>query len=127
MRALMAGVSALLLASMPDATADAARNDPACVENITARVEGSCERSTMHEQSADRRLIAQQESTPTPAEGAGRSSMPQATRQQKLKTCEFGATDQKLTGAARKAFMARCLASDDTRGPKASAKPKAQQ
>jgi hypothetical protein len=35
------------------------------------------------------------------------------TKQQKLETCTFGADDQKLVGAARKAFLARCMADED--------------
>ncbi|MGP0088713.1 MAG: PsiF family protein [Xanthobacteraceae bacterium] len=78
---------------------------------------------------SDQPLIAQEQNTPPPPEGSDRkqSSMPQATRQQKMQTCEFGAKDQKLTGGARKTFMRKCLASDDAPGRKASAKPKAQQ
>ena len=33
-----------------------------------------------------------------------------ATSKQKMETCTFGADDQKLTGAARKKFMANCMA-----------------
>ena len=37
---------------------------------------------------------------------------------QKIETCKFGADDQKLQGAARKAFMAKCMSKkDDPRGP----------
>jgi hypothetical protein len=43
--------------------------------------------------------------------------------QDKKGTCEFGADDQKLKGAERKKFMARCMARDDA--PKKKAKPKA--
>jgi hypothetical protein len=35
------------------------------------------------------------------------------TKQQKTETCKFGADDQKLTGAKRKAFMSRCMASEN--------------
>jgi psiF repeat len=39
------------------------------------------------------------------------------TAKQKRETCKFGADDQKLTGAARKTFMARCMSDkDDPRG-----------
>jgi hypothetical protein len=49
------------------------------------------------------------------------------TAQEKMKTCEFGAEDQKLTGAARKTFMSKCMANGDAPGPKtASKKPKQQ-
>jgi hypothetical protein len=35
----------------------------------------------------------------------------------KMATCQFGADDQKLEGAARKAFMAKCMANrNDPRG-----------
>jgi hypothetical protein len=41
-----------------------------------------------------------------------------ATQAQKMETCKFGADDQKLDGAKRKAFMAKCMANrDDKRGP----------
>lgn len=48
-----------------------------------------------------------------------------ATAQQKKETCEFGADDQKLTGAARKKFMANCMSNRDSpRGkPVPAAKP----
>jgi hypothetical protein len=36
----------------------------------------------------------------------------------KMATCKFGADDQKLQGAARAAFMTKCMANrDDPRGP----------
>jgi len=44
------------------------------------------------------------------------------TAQEKMKTCEFGADDQKLTGAARKSFMTKCMAKDDGAAPKSAAK-----
>jgi len=35
-----------------------------------------------------------------------------------METCKFGADDQKLTGAARSAFMKKCMSDkDDPRGP----------
>ena len=41
-----------------------------------------------------------------------------ATKEQKMETCTFGADDQKLEGAKRKAFMAKCMLNrDDKRGP----------
>ncbi|MBV8791359.1 MAG: hypothetical protein JO205_13585 [Pseudolabrys sp.] len=40
-----------------------------------------------------------------------------ATNAQKMETCKFGADDQKLEGAKRKAFMAKCMSKkDDPRG-----------
>jgi len=40
------------------------------------------------------------------------------TLQQKMATCTFGADNQKLVGAARKTFMAKCMANrNDPRGP----------
>ena len=40
------------------------------------------------------------------------------TKAQKMETCKFGADDQKLEGAKRKAFIAKCMsAKDDPRGP----------
>ena len=39
-----------------------------------------------------------------------------------METCNFGADDDKLTGAKRKNFMAKCMSSrDDKRGPAAAA------
>ncbi len=36
----------------------------------------------------------------------------------KMATCTFGADDQKLAGAARNAFMKKCMSNrDDPRGP----------
>lgn len=34
------------------------------------------------------------------------------TAKQKMETCKFGADDQKLTGAKRKTFIARCMANE---------------
>jgi hypothetical protein len=40
------------------------------------------------------------------------------TAKQKMETCKFGADDQKLAGAKRKAFMTKCMSSkNDERGP----------
>jgi len=37
---------------------------------------------------------------------------------QKMATCKFGADDQKLQGAARNAFLKKCMSNrDDPRGP----------
>jgi hypothetical protein len=37
---------------------------------------------------------------------------------QKMATCKFGADDQKLQGAARDAFLKKCMANrDEPRGP----------
>ena len=46
---------------------------------------------------------------------------------QKMATCKFGADDQKLQGAARNAFLKKCMSNrDDPRGPASggSAAPK---
>jgi hypothetical protein len=46
------------------------------------------------------------------------------TKAQKMETCKFGADDQKLVGAKRKAFIAKCMSDkNDKRGP--AAKPAA--
>jgi len=42
------------------------------------------------------------------------------TSKEKMETCEFGAKDQKLTGAKRKHFIARCMANENYK-PKAKA------
>ena len=45
------------------------------------------------------------------------------TNAEKAETCKFGADNQKLAGAKRKAFIAKCMANrDDKRGPAAAAK-----
>lgn len=50
-----------------------------------------------------------------------------ATSQEKMETCKFGADDQKLAGAKRKAFMSKCLSNADSpRGRAATTRPKAQ-
>jgi len=36
------------------------------------------------------------------------------TVKQKAEICKFGADDQKLSGAARKKFIAKCMAPNDT-------------
>ena len=41
---------------------------------------------------------------------------------QKMTTCKFGADDQRLQGAARNAFLKKCMANrNDPRGPAAGA------
>jgi hypothetical protein len=43
---------------------------------------------------------------------------------EKMATCKFGADDQKLQGAARNAFMKKCMANrNDPRGPAAGGAP----
>lgn len=37
-----------------------------------------------------------------------------ATSKQKMETCAFGADDQKLTGAKRKAFISKCTSNADS-------------
>ena len=50
-----------------------------------------------------------------------------APSKQKIETCKFGADDQKLTGAARKAFMSKCLSdADSPRGRQAVPRPNPQ-
>ena len=47
-----------------------------------------------------------------------------ATSQQKMETCKFGADDQKLAGAKRKAFMSKCMSNADSpRGRSAVPRP----
>jgi hypothetical protein len=49
------------------------------------------------------------------------------TSKDKMETCTFGANDQKLLGAARKSFMAKCMANKDSpRGKPAKPNPKPQ-
>ena len=43
------------------------------------------------------------------------------TPQQKMEICKFGADDQKLTGAERKAFISKCMANE--KGSTANPKP----
>ena len=40
-----------------------------------------------------------------------------STQAQKMETCKFGADDQKLDGAKRKAFMAKCMSNRDDKRP----------
>lgn len=40
---------------------------------------------------------------------------------EKMETCKFGADDQKLAGAARKAFLSKCMANE--KAPSAKPKP----
>jgi hypothetical protein len=50
-----------------------------------------------------------------------------ATSKEKTETCTFGADDQKLTGAKRKAFMAKCTSNADSpRGKPATPRPNPQ-
>jgi hypothetical protein len=49
-----------------------------------------------------------------------------ATSQQKMETCKFGADDQKLQGAARKSFMAKCMSNKDSPRGKPVPAPKPQ-
>ena len=47
-----------------------------------------------------------------------------ATPKQKMETCKFGADDQKLQDAARKKFMANCMASRNSPRGKPVAAPR---
>ena len=47
-----------------------------------------------------------------------------ATPKQKMETCKFGADDRKLQGAARKKFMANCMANRDSPRGKPVAAPR---
>ena len=49
-----------------------------------------------------------------------------ATPQQKMETCQFGADDKKLAGAARKSFMAKCMSNVDSPRGKRKPAPKPQ-
>ena len=49
-----------------------------------------------------------------------------ATSKEKMETCAFGADDQKLTGAKRKAFMSKCMSNKDSPRGKPVAAPKPQ-
>ena len=50
-----------------------------------------------------------------------------ATSKQKMETCKFGADDQKLTGAKRKAFLTKCMSNADSpRGKPAMPRPNPQ-
>ena len=50
-----------------------------------------------------------------------------ATSKEKMETCTFGADDQKLTGAKRKAFMSKCMSNADSpRGKPAMPRPNPQ-
>lgn len=56
----------------------------------------------------------------------GSAAAQTATPEQKMETCNFGADDKKLTGAARKSFMTKCMS--DTDSPRGKpGKPKAKQ
>ena len=55
----------------------------------------------------------------------GTASAQTVTRQQKQETCNFGADSQKLTGAKRKSFMAKCMSDKDSpRGKPVGAAPR---
>jgi hypothetical protein len=48
------------------------------------------------------------------------------SQKEKMVTCQFGADDQKLLGAARASFLKKCMANrDDPRGPPPGAAPMA--
>ena len=48
-----------------------------------------------------------------------------ATAKEKMETCTFGADDQKLAGAKRKAFLSKCMSNADSpRGKPQAGKPK---
>jgi hypothetical protein len=49
-----------------------------------------------------------------------------ATNEQKMETCKFGADDQKLEGAKRKVYMAKCMSNKDSPRGKPMAAPKPQ-
>ena len=55
----------------------------------------------------------------------GEASAQTVSRQQKQETCNFGADSQKLTGAKRKSFIAKCMSDTDSpRGKPAAAAPR---
>jgi hypothetical protein len=45
------------------------------------------------------------------------------TSRQKMETCKFGADDQKLEGAARKAFLSKCMANEKVSPAKSKLPP----
>jgi hypothetical protein len=50
-----------------------------------------------------------------------------ATSKEKMETCTFGADDQRLAGAKRKAFLSKCMSNADSpRGKPVTPKPKPQ-
>jgi hypothetical protein len=50
-----------------------------------------------------------------------------ATSKEKMETCKFGADDQKLAGAKRKAFLSKCMSNADSpRGKPAMPRPNPQ-
>jgi hypothetical protein len=56
---------------------------------------------------------------------AGSSPASALTSKQKMETCTFGADSQKLTGAARKSFITKCMSNADSpRGEPATPAPK---
>jgi hypothetical protein len=56
----------------------------------------------------------------------GGASAQTVTRQQKQETCNFGADSQKLTGAKRQSFIAKCMSDRDEqpRGKPAAPAPR---
>ena len=48
----------------------------------------------------------------------GHANAQTVTRQQKMETCKIGADSEKLTGAKRKSFMAKCMADTDSPPPR---------
>ena len=46
------------------------------------------------------------------------------TAKEKAETCKFGADDQKLAGAARKSFIAKCMSNKDSPRGKPAEAPK---
>jgi hypothetical protein len=56
----------------------------------------------------------------------GSAAAQTATPQQKMETCNFGADDKKLSGAARKSFLAKCMSDTDSPRGKAT-KPRSKQ
>ena len=56
----------------------------------------------------------------------GAAAAQTATPQQKMETCNFGADSQKLPGAKRKSFMAKCMSNKDSPRGKPVAAPKPQ-
>jgi hypothetical protein len=56
----------------------------------------------------------------------GEASAQTVSRQQKQETCNFGADSQKLTGAKRQSFIAKCMSDRDEqpRGKPAAPAPR---
>jgi hypothetical protein len=79
---------------------------------------GFCTANSLYHAPAAAPVAAPEAAAPLAASAPRNRKVVALTAKEKMKTCQFGADDQKLAGAARTKFISRCMTNrDDPRGP----------